>query len=446
MIINKILFLGVLTMKLNYRRTILIGLAFLSICVFWQFYDNEIPKILTYTFGLGETWTGVIMALDNVLALFMLPFFGTLSDKVDTKIGKRMPFIVGGTAASAVLLFLLITVANVPGRLTLFIVILLLLLIAMGTYRSPAVSLMPDLTPAPLRSKANAVINLMGAVGAVYALIMIKLLLHTNEEDQSKTNYVPLMLSIVIFMTLAVVVLYFTINEKKIAAKVREENKDFITFDDEKEDEKAAVPMAPDVKKSMIFLLLSVFLWYAAYNAVTTAFSRYVGEVWHLYDGAYANCLMIATVAAIISYIPIGAIAGKIGRKKTILIGICLMIFCYFVAAIMPEYQKWLYALFAVIGFGWAAINVNSYPMVVEMSSHKEIGKFTGMYYTFSMAAQVFTPIASGFLLEHVSYRTLFPYAVVFSIFAFITMSLVKHGDSKPIPKKSVLERFDVDD
>lgn len=432
-------------MKLSYKRTILIGMAFLSICVFWQFYDNEIPKILTYTFGLGETWTGVIMALDNVLALFMLPFFGTLSDKVDTKIGKRMPFILGGTICSTILLFLLITVGNVPGRLALFVGILLLLLIAMGTYRSPAVSLMPDLTPAPLRSKANAVINLMGAIGAVYALIMIKILLHTA-DDQSQTDYFPLMLSIVIFMLVAVAVLFFTVNEKKIAAQVKEENKEFETEEEETSNSTVRTPMPKDVKRSMIFLLLSVFFWFTAYNAVTTAFSRYVGEVWHLYDGAYADCLMVATVAAIISYIPIGSIASRIGRKKTIMTGVCLMVICYLVAALMPTYQGWLNALFAVIGFGWAAINVNSYPMVVEMSSKGEIGKFTGMYYTFSMAAQVFTPIASGFLLEHISYRTLFPYAVFFTVLAFITMSQVRHGDSKPIPKKSVLERLDVDE
>ena len=432
-------------MKLSYKRTILIGMAFLFICVFWQFYDNEIPKILTYTFGLGETWTGVIMALDNVLALFMLPFFGTLSDKVDTKIGKRMPFILGGTICSTILLFLLITVGNVPGRLALFVGILLLLLIAMGTYRSPAVSLMPDLTPAPLRSKANAVINLMGAIGAVYALIMIKVLLHTA-DDQSQTDYFPLMLSIVIFMLVAVAVLFFTVNEKKIAAQVKEENKEFETEEEETSNSTVRTPMPKDVKRSMIFLLLSVFFWFTAYNAVTTAFSRYVGEVWHLYDGAYADCLMVATVAAIISYIPIGSIASRIGRKKTIMTGVCLMVICYLVAALMPTYQGWLNALFAVIGFGWAAINVNSYPMVVEMSSKGEIGKFTGMYYTFSMAAQVFTPIASGFLLEHISYRTLFPYAVVFTVMAFITMSQVRHGDSKPIPKKSVLERLDVDE
>ena len=163
-------------MKLNYKRTILIGFAFFSICAFWQFYDNEIPKILKYTFNLGETATGVVMALDNVLALFLLPFFGSLSDKTNTRFGKRMPFILVGTALSVIFLFELITVARPTRNLLLFIVILLLLLVAMGIYRSPAVSLMPDLTPAPFRSSANAIINLMGTLGGIYILVMIKVL------------------------------------------------------------------------------------------------------------------------------------------------------------------------------------------------------------------------------------------------------------------------------
>jgi MFS family permease len=448
-------------MKLNYRRTILIGFAFLSICVFWQFYDNEIPKILTYTFGLGETATGAIMALDNVLALFMLPLFGTLSDKTDTKIGKRMPYILIGTALSAVFLFLLITVGNKPGNVVIFIILLLALLVSMGIYRSPAVSLMPDLTPAPLRSSANAIINLMGTVGAIYALVMIKLLLH-DAEDQSQTDYFPLMMSIVIFMVAAVVILYFTINEKKVKNKVAAEYPEYASNDadntsndsldngDNKSEDKSDMivnteieAMPSDVKKSLICILLSVFFWYTAYNAVTTAFSRYVGEVWGLKNGAYADCLMIATVAAVISYIPIGVISSKIGRKKTILTGVVLMSICYLVAALIPSFNSSISFLFAVIGFGWAAINVNSYPMVVEMSKSSDIGKYTGTYYTFSMAAQVFTPIFSGFLLEHISYRTLFPYAFTFSCLAFITMMMVKHGDSRPDKKKNKLENFE---
>ena len=429
-------------LKLNYGRTILIGFAFMSICIFWQFYDNEIPRILKYTFGLGEGITGFIMALDNVFALFLLPLFGTLSDRTNTKVGKRMPFILVGTIASTILFQLLINVANVPGRLALFIVILLLLLVSMGIYRSPAVAMMPDLTPPPLRSRANAIINLMGTVGAVYTLAMISLLLK-DADDQSQTNYTPLALAISIAMVVCVVILFITIHENSIRDKVTKEVTAAGLSMDDADDEaskkaasadeesagSAAMPAA--VKRSLIFLLISVLLWFTAYNAVTTAFSRYVEEVWGLKNGAYANCLMIATIAAVISYLPIGWISSKIGRKKTILMGVALMSICYLAGAFATGYSNAIVFMFVIIGFGWASINVNSYPMVVQMSSASDIGKYTGYYYTFSMAAQVFTPIASGILLEQVSYRTLFPYAFIFSTLAFVTMLMVRHGDSE---------------
>ena len=207
-----------------------------------------------------------------------------------------------------------------------------------------------------------------------------------------------------------------------------------------------AAPMPREVKRSMFFLLASIFLWFTAYNAVTTAFSRYTKMVWKLEGGGFADCLMVATVAAIISYIPIGNLSSKIGRKKTILGGIILMSLCYFAAIFASAYHPVINIAFAVIGVGWAAINVNSYPMIVEMSKGCNIGKFTGTYYTFSMTAQIFTPILSGFLLENVSYRSLFPYALIFSLLAFITMWQVRHGDARPDKKKSMLEHFDVDD
>lgn len=431
-------------MKLNYKRTFLVGLAFLSICAFWQTYDNIIPLILQNSFGLGETVTGALMAADNVLAIFLLPIFGAISDKVDTKYGKRMPFIVVGTAL-AVVFYLLLPVADGKRSLVLFLVALFGALVSMGLYRSPAVALMPDVTPAPLRSKANAVINLMGAVGGVYALIMIKLLVGKGETP----SYMPLFVSVAALMVVSVGILVITINEKKVKALVAEEEKSFgeVETSEEKSDaETAKVAMPADVRRSMIYLLASVFLWFTAYNAVTTAFSRYTKVVWKLEGGGFADCLMVATVAAIISYIPIGMISSKIGRKKTILGGIVLMMVCYLAAACCGSFQGWINIAFAVIGIGWAAISVNSYPMVVEMSKNSDIGKYTGTYYTFSMAAQIFTPILSGFLLEHVSYKTLFPYAVVFMILAFLTMLQVKHGDSKPIKKESMLEHFDVED
>ena len=431
-------------MKLNYKRTFLVGFAFMAICAFWQMYDNIIPLILQNTFGLKDGIIGVIMAADNVLAVFLLPVVGAFSDRVDTRFGKRTPFIVGGTAA-AVAVMMLLPLSDRLESLPLFVFALGATLIAMAMYRSPAVALMPDLTPKPLRSKANAVINLMGAIGGVYTLILISTLV----GEGKRPSYFAVFAGVAGMMVLSVVLLLLTIREKKLAKQLAEE------YPEENREENSGQAgkigtekktMEKDVKRSLILILISIFLWFAAYNAVTTAFSRYAMTVWDIQGGGYANCLMVATVAAILSYIPIGMISSKIGRKKTILGGIVLMTACYLLAALLPNYHPIIQVGFALIGVGWAAISVNSLPMVVEMSRDSDVGKYTGLYYTFSMTAQIVTPILSGFLLQHISYRILFPYAVFFSGLAFVTMSLVKHGDNKPEAKKDLLEHFDVED
>lgn len=459
--------------KLNYKRTFLIGLAFLSICSFWQMYDNIIPLILQNTYHLGETMTGAVMALDNVLAIFLLPVFGMLSDKVHTKLGRRMPFIVAGTILAVIFMMLLPMIDNAEkarwntgesfSNQVIFLAVLFFTLVSMGLYRSPAVALMPDVTPNHLRSRANAVINLMGAVGGVYALIMIKVLVGKGETP----DYMPLFASIAAVMAIAVGILVITIRENKL----REEVEKAEAANTEKVEERAIAEgveaageieaiadteqsgatgkvkgMPKEVKRSMYFMLASIFLWFTAYNAVTTAFSRYTKVVWKMEGGSFANCLMVATVAAILSYIPIGNISAKIGRKKTIMGGVLLMAACYGGAIFAREYHPIVNVAFALIGVAWAAINVNSYPMIVAMSSGSDVGKFTGTYYTFSMAAQILTPVLSGFLLENVSYNTLFPYALFFSLMAFLTMTQVRHGDVKPKKKESILENFDVDD
>lgn len=424
-------------MKLNYKRTVFVGLAFLSICAFWQMYDSIIPLILQNTFHLKETTIGVVMSVDNVLAVFLLPIIGAISDKVDTRIGKRTPFVLVGTLLS-VIFMLFLPLSDRTQNLWLFIIALGLTLIAMALYRSPSVALMPDLTPKPLRSKANAVINLMGAVGGVYALILISKLV----KKEANPSYFPVFIGVAAIMLLAVILLMLTIKEKPLASKIAQEYPEEMKL--EREEEK--LDLTIDVKRSLRFILLSISLWFMAYNAVTTAFSRYATKVWQLEGGGFANCLMVATIAAILSYIPIGMLSSRIGRKKSILGGIIIMTGCYVAAALYPTYHPTINIFFALIGFSWAAINVNSLPMVVEMSKGSDIGKFTGLYYTFSMSAQIVTPILSGVFLQYISYRTLFPYAVLFMIFAFFTMSQVKHGDSRPIKKLSIIENFDVED
>jgi len=426
-------------MKLNYKRTILIGFAFLSISAFWQMYDNIIPLILKNSFELKETMTGMIMGIDNVLALFLLPLFGALSDKVNSRFGKRTPFIVCGTILAVISLMILPWADNIR-NFPIFIVALGVVLLSMALYRSPAVALMPDLTPKPLRSKGNAVINLMGTVGAIYALMMIKVLVGPGEAP----DYSLLFLSIGALMIVSVVILVLTIRENKLRASIPElvEDETDVSLNHKQQ----AGKLSPEVRRSLIWILVSIFLWFAAYNAVTSAFSRYATVVWGLESGGYADCLMVATVSAVISYLPIGFISSHIGRKKTIIGGIILMTACYLFAAFFINYHAVINIGFALIGIAWAAINVNSLPMVVEIASNSDIGKYTGYYYTFSMAAQAVTPLLSGVFLEYVSYQTLFPYAFCFSLLALFTMSRVRHGDSKPLKKKKVLEHFDVED
>ena len=364
-------------MKLNNKRTILVGLAFLSICAFWQMYDSVVPLILTKTFHMNETFSGAIMAADNILALFLLPFFGSLSDRSHSKIGKRMPFILFGTGCAVILMNILPLLDNSyaaqPSGLKTasFVIVLGLLLVAMGTYRSPAVALMPD-------EKQHPEWNLA-------------------QDDGSGHETLP-----------------------------------------------------KPVKKSLGFLLASIALWFIGYNGVTTWFSTYVDVVMGQGLGGASTCLLIATAGAIVSYIPIGQIASKIGRRRTIQGGIVLLTICfalgYVLTTAFSSINAIMFIVFALVGLAWAAINVNSLPMVVEMCKGSDIGKFTGYYYTASMAAQVVTPVVAGTLMRKIDYRVLFPYAALFVALSFVTMLFVRHGDVKAEAKKGLDAFEDMDD
>jgi maltose/moltooligosaccharide transporter len=425
-------------MKLNYKRTILVGFAFFSICAFWQLHDSVVPLILKNTFKIGDTVSGVVMALDNILALFMLPLFGMISDRTRTRIGSRMPFIVGGTIVSAVLMILL-PVADRVRSLTMFSIVLGAVLLSMSIYRSPAVALMPDVTPKPLRSKANAIINLMGAVGGIITLGLIAVL--TPKTDYP--NYIPLYATIAAIMLICIVVLFITIKENKLKEEVSRLYPDEPVQDDEKQ---GMQELSKPVLTSMLLILASIFLWFMGYNAITTAFSKYAKEYWGLEGGLYAYALMVAQAAAIISYIPVGFAATRFGRKKVILFGIVLLALSFACAAAFTQFSALILLFFVTAGIAWASINVNSYPMVVEMSRGSNVGKYTGYYYTFSMAAQIATPILSGAVLEFMGYQYLFPYGSLFVALSFVTMIFVRHGDSRPVPPKTKLEAFDVDD
>ncbi len=437
-------------MKLNNKRTVLVGLAFLSICAFWQMYDNVIPLILRETFHMNESLAGAVMALDNILALFLLPFFGTLSDRCrNQRLGRRTPFILIGTAAAVILMNLLPLLDNGYAenggrwRFAAFIVVLGGLLVGMGSYRSPAVALMPDVTPKPLRSRANAIINLMGAVGGMLYLGVAAVLYPTDKvKNLVHVNYQPLFLVVSAIMAAAVAVLLLTIREPRLSAENQALEARHPEWNLAEDDGSGHEVLPAPVKRSLGFLLASIALWYIGYNGVTTWFTTYISEIMGEGLGTASRCLLVATAGAIVSYIPIGAVASKVGRRKTILAGCALLAACFFTGFLLTTAFSTLnfamYIVFALVGLAWAAINVNSLPMVVEMCKGSDIGKFTGYYYTASMAAQVVTPVLAGTLMRHVSYKILFPYAALFVALSFVTMCFVRHGDSKAEAKRGL--------
>lgn len=444
-------------MKLDNKRTILTGFAFLSICAFWQMYNSIVPLILTNTFHLNETYSGAIMAADNVLALFLLPLFGAISDRTSTKIGKRMPFILFGTGLAIILMNLLPMIDNsyaaAPGsfKTISFVVVLGLLLVAMGTYRSPAVALMPDITPKPLRSKGNAIINLMGALGGViYLGVAAVMYPNSKVAGLAHVNYQPLFMVVSAIMFIAVAVLFLTIKEPRLVAEQQELERQHPEWNLAEDDGSGNETLPKPVKKSLIFLLSSICLWFIGYNAVETWFTTYVSQVMGQALGGASTCLLIATGGAVVSYIPIGIIASRVGRKRTIMAGIILLAACfglgYFLTTAYNSINLIMFIVFALVGLAWAAINVNSLPMVVEMCRGSDIGRFTGYYYTFSMVAQVVTPIVAGSLMRHVSYTVLFPYAALFVALSFVTMIFVKHGDNKPEARRGLDAFEDLDD
>lgn len=571
-------------MKLNYKRTLLVGFAFFLICAFWQAYDAIVPLMLTNKFGLSQGASGIIMSLDNILALFMLPLFGALSDKSRSRFGKRTPFILIGTicaivcfvsltfvdqaqlnkvktdkqalwnyantmtvenkendsvidasaetsivlrdyaarlfyntdydsltadkqaklvqkyanlgydsvytydketktyavydskadvpdglrskntyvalVSSAENLFAHNVTATSPWTLVLFIVLLLMTLISMAVFRSPAVALMPDVTVKPLRSKANAIINLMGTAGGILVLLL-GMVFGTGKVQNQMMPYTWYVAAVCGIMAVALAVFILTVREPawnaqmlETQAKLDEDNPEerdetvVEVADQENLNEVADVPqsksasskLSKDKLTSLILILASVALWFIGYNAITSKYSVYaVNEL----NKDYNTTLLIAQAAAVVAYIPVGMIASKLGRKRTILIGIALLTAAFFGAIfVTASSPTWLLiVLFALAGIAWATINVNSFPMVVELAKGSTIGKYTGYYYTASMAAQIVTPILSGYLMQAFgTMRILFPYGTIFVALSFVTMLFVKHGDSKPDKPKDKME------
>ncbi len=555
-----------MNLKLDYKKTIKVGFAFAIIQCFWVVYDYVIPLLIDNAFGLSNAMRGLIMGLDNLLALFMLPLFGKISDSCKSKYGRRTPFIVLGTLAAIVLMifipvttasqlkeanvirndletrfvedaafrqekltefyddaesgenkyiskivfdelsgkiskeeFVNLTTDDEAGyfnrfakdgmnryindqvynqvtkqhsvRLVFFILVLFLVLVAMGTYRSPAVALMPDVTPKPLRSQANAIINLAGGVGGAIATItyMVGFLINEN-------GYVGIYIANALSMGILLLCFIKLVNEPKMVDECRriceeygitDEDDEAVDLKEQEAEDGVTADKAADeavlstekqkLKKSktisFLLILASIFMWFMGYNAVSSNLSIYIVNVLGCtpFIGTVVSAASMAVSA--VAFIPVGMLAVKIGRKKSIMLGL-LFATVSFVCVFLFIKPQWgisvkaiMFALFYLIaGFGLIVVNVNTFPMVVELSSAKDVGKYTGYYYMATMSAQAITPYIGGLFMDHLSNRSLFAYSAVCVIISIVLMALVKHGDSKPLPKKKVYEMMeDVD-
>ncbi len=595
-------------MKLNYKRTIKVGLAFAIIMLFWTAYDFVVPLLLERAFGLSNSLRGVVMGIDNVLSLFLLPIFGKWSDNINTKRGKRTPFVFIGTILSVVIMiFVPITASaqlrdakilrnkiyavetnadftyeasdgrvytsadefykmmyetesksgvgfaysdhdylklndkntledylevahygvteikkdggkyyryettiiypsriteaveiseaeykeikahneeyqrfvepgiavfaseevNVkitkvhPERIGIYLAVLFLVLVAMASFRSPAVALMPDVTPKPLRSQANAMINLMGGIGGAIAFVI-----YTAGFIIADNPFTQIFAVCAAAMVLLLVAFLFLVNEPKYVEECKKECEAYgISNDDEavelgapakeeqgeeaeavSEEELAARKKKHEraFKRSFFFILASTFMWFMGYNAISSNLSVYCTKVLNQTAGVASIISGVSMAVSAIAFIPVGILAVKIGRRKSVLLGFSLAVVSFVLVFLFvrPDHMaKYLFAIFYLIaGFGLIITNVNTFPMVLELSSSSSVGKYTGYYYISTMSAQAVTPFISGLVMDYFEDQYLFLYSAVCVVIAFVFMFFTRYGDSKPVPAKSALE------
>ena len=454
--------------KLNYKRTLTIGFAFFGILLLWQVYDLWCPTFLTELFKKAFSVTdekqvqylvGIMMAIDNLAALILLPIFGRLSDKTNTRIGKRMPYILVGTFVCSVAFPFIPLFFHFNKPAGTIIVMMIVLVFAM-MYRNPAVALMPDMTPKPLRSKANGLINIMGYLGGAFATVVGLVFVLTSYTSGENTNIwiveAPFLIASVL-MLISALVLFFTIKENKIAEEVKEEMArgeeaceaaDKIAVDDES-------PMT-NANKIMLFLILGAeFFWFMADNGVSTFLNNYI--IYGLNGSSASTSLLtiIMGVGSVLGFIFGGTIAEKISRKYTVIAGLALTlavyalwtIFTFTIGLSGKSLPVWLLVLWFAKGFGMSLVHVNSYPMVVELCSGKKIGVFTGYYYASSMAAQTITPILLGTLLliPSFNWNVLPIYAGVCIALSTVVFLFVKNVKNNKTDFKKGLEALDND-
>ena len=471
-------------LKLNYKRTALIGFAFFGILLLWQVYDSWCPTFLTDIFArrmygissaqlkagdpdkiLNVQWlVGIIMACDNLAALILLPIFGNLSDRTNTRIGKRMPYILTGTIVSAIafpFVPLFFHYNNIVGMIIMMAIVLMFMMM----YRNPAVALMPDITPKPLRAKANGIINIMGYFGGAFATVLgifLKLSDYINVEDEARKLWiieVPFIIASLL-MVVSAFVLFATIKENKIEAEIRPElelGEKMAAIENPVDDNK---PMSPANKRMLWAILGAEFFWFMADNAVGTYLGNYVIYYLNSKSSATMVLIIIGGLTSVLGFAIAGSIADKIGRTWTIscgliitLVGLIIMTFVSPTGTVVGDNGEFsfpflMYIVGAIKGFGMALVHNCSFPMVVELCSAKKIGKFTGFYYAASMSAQTVTPILLGLVFYKTRIWRVLPVysAIMLTISCVVFTLFVKNIKAVKVANAKGLEAIGDDD
>mgnify|MGYP002624498074 CR=1 FL=1 len=476
-------------LKLNYKRTFLIGFAFFGILLLWQVYDSWCPTFLTEIFAkafynasyldikngnvdsdtiLRVQWlVGIVMAADNLAALILLPIFGTISDKTNTRIGKRMPFILLGTMVAAIAFPFIpafFHYNNIAGMISMMAIVLIFMMM----YRNPAVSLMPDITPKPLRAKANGIINIMGYIGGAFATVLGIFLVTTtylSAPDGSRNIWIielPFIIASVL-MVISAFVLFFTIKENKIKEEIKDEmelGEQMAAIETPVDDDK---PMSKANKIMLFSILGAEFLWFMADNAIGTYIGNYVIYYLDAKSSATMYLTIIGGLASVAGFATAGFIADKIGRKWTVTAGLFItvlgiLLMCFINPSsttytakdgtIYHNFPVILYVVWVFKGFGMSLVHNCSFPMVVELCSSKKIGRFTGLYYAASMSAQTITPILLGFLFYKFKIWKALPIysCILFFASAIVFLLLVKNIKAKKVENAKGLEALGGDD
>jgi len=421
-------------MRLNYGKTFLLGFGFFGVSVIWAVYNAFVPIFLEKKFGLPPEWIGFFMTLDNIAALLIQPPVGAWSDNLRTRIGRRMPFILLGAPIAAVA-FGVIPLANV---LPLFVAGTGTLMLSMAMWRTPVVALMPDITPSHYRSQANGIINFMGGIGAIIAFLV-----GANLYDRNPAF--PFWMGSILVIVAAVMVFIFIKEPTLYEAKEKEPSmlaslREVIT----------------DSDKSGLRILLAIFFWFLGYAAIEAFFSLYAVNHLGLKDSDGARLLSGLSIVFVISALPSGYIGAKIGRRTTIITGIVIMsavmvIMFFLPPAVLisplaklpvvgiqlnPEskdaYLVVIGMLLMFAGMGWALININSLPMVVDMTVPARIGTFTGLYYLFSTFSAIVGPNVNGWIISLTgrNYNAVMIVAPIFMVLALVMMIGVKRGEA----------------